>query len=181
MGKKRRTTSQEELKLFQREMGDATPIAYDKAEPYKVGRKPYPLPPAQTLDEDMFDGQGSDLETADELYYVKPGVQTRRFHELQRGRIPPQETLDLHGMRVPEARAILSRFLAYATERKYSVVRIIHGKGAPSAGRQPVLKQLINRGLRQRNEVLAFCSAPAFDGGTGAVYVLLSRKQRSGE
>ncbi|HCB12862.1 MAG TPA: DNA mismatch repair protein MutS, partial [Gammaproteobacteria bacterium] len=27
----------------------------------------------------------------------------------------------------------------------------------------------------QRDEVLAFCSAPAMDGGTGAVYVLLRR------
>ena len=41
---------------------------------------------------------------------------------------------------------------------------------------QPILKQKVNQWLRQRAEVLAFCSAPRFDGGTGAVYVLLSRK-----
>ncbi len=181
MRKKRHTTSQEERVLFQREMGDATPLEHDKAEPYKAGRKPYPLPPVQTLREEIFDGRDNNLETADELLFLRPGVQNRRFHALRKGRIPPQETLDLHGMRVVEARAILGRFLEYAMQQRHSVVHIIHGKGSRSEGRQPVLKQLVNQGLRQRQEVLAFCSAPDFDGGTGAVYVLLSRKNRSGD
>ena len=35
------------------------------------------------------------------------------------------------------------------------------------------LKGKVNHWLMQRDEVLAFCSAPRTDGGTGAVYVLL--------
>jgi DNA-nicking Smr family endonuclease len=38
-----------------------------------------------------------------------------------------------------------------------------------------VLKQKVNDWLRQKNEVLAFCSARPNDGGSGAVYVLLKR------
>ncbi|MHB8428784.1 MAG: Smr/MutS family protein, partial [Acidiferrobacterales bacterium] len=37
------------------------------------------------------------------------------------------------------------------------------------------LKGKVNSWLRQKDEVLAFCSAPRQDGGTGAVYVLLRR------
>jgi DNA-nicking Smr family endonuclease len=54
-------------------------------------------------------------------------------------------------------------------------VRIIHGKGHGSHQKRPVLKQYVNHWLRQRDEVLAFCSARQVDGGTGAVYVLLKR------
>jgi DNA-nicking Smr family endonuclease len=38
-----------------------------------------------------------------------------------------------------------------------------------------VLKNKLNAWLRQRDDVLAFCSAPAHDGGSGAAYVLLRR------
>ena len=55
---------------------------------------------------------------------------------------------------------------------------IIHGKGQGSKDQQPILKQKTNQWLRQRDEVLAFCSAPRWNGGTGATYVLLSRKHR---
>jgi DNA-nicking Smr family endonuclease len=37
-----------------------------------------------------------------------------------------------------------------------------------------VLKNVVDRVLRQRADVLAFHSAPAAQGGTGAVLVLLS-------
>ncbi|MEE9156926.1 MAG: Smr/MutS family protein, partial [Gammaproteobacteria bacterium] len=40
----------------------------------------------------------------------------------------------------------------------------------------PVLKNKLNNWLRQRDEVLAFCSTRPVDGGTGAVYVLLKRR-----
>ena len=52
-------------------------------------------------------------------------------------------------------------------------VRIVHGKGRYSAEGVPVLKNLVDRLLRQRGDVLAFHSAPAAQGGTGAVLVLL--------
>ena len=42
----------------------------------------------------------------------------------------------------------------------------------------PVLKNLVDRMLRQRADVLAFHSAPTAQGGTGAVLVLLARRRR---
>ena len=54
-------------------------------------------------------------------------------------------------------------------------VRIVHGKGLSSEGKLPVLKVKVNSWLRQKDDVLAFCSARPQDGGTGAVYVLLKK------
>jgi DNA-nicking Smr family endonuclease len=53
-------------------------------------------------------------------------------------------------------------------------VRVIHGKGLGSGHRGPVLKSAVNRWLRRHAAVAAFCSARRIDGGTGALYVLLS-------
>jgi DNA-nicking Smr family endonuclease len=38
----------------------------------------------------------------------------------------------------------------------------------------PTIKNLVDRVLRQRSDVLAFHSAPAAAGGTGAVLVLIT-------
>jgi len=54
-------------------------------------------------------------------------------------------------------------------------VKIIHGKGLRSRAQGPVLKRLVDGLLRRRGDVLAFASAPAAEGGTGAVIVLLRR------
>jgi DNA-nicking Smr family endonuclease len=54
-------------------------------------------------------------------------------------------------------------------------VRIVHGKGLHSDSGVPVLKNLVDRILRQRADVLAYHSAPAAQGGHGAVLVLLKR------
>ena len=67
-------------------------------------------------------------------------------------------------------------FMQECRQFGYRHVIIIHGKGYRSQGR-PVIKPMVNRWLRQDDEVLAFCSARPKDGGTGAVYVLL-RKTR---
>jgi DNA-nicking Smr family endonuclease len=52
-------------------------------------------------------------------------------------------------------------------------VRVIHGKGHRSGARGPVIKTAVDLWLRRHIDVVAFASARAIDGGTGAVYVLL--------
>lgn len=164
--------------LFQQEMDGAVRHEHDKTAPYRPKLKPLPLPPNPAVTGDGLEDGFADLniETGEELEFVRPGIQQRLFQELRRGRIPPEDMLDLHGLRVLEARQALAGFLAHALRHRLRVVQIIHGKGYRSEDRQPILKQKINQWLRQRDEVLAFCSAPRFDGGTGAAYVLLSRK-----
>lgn len=164
--------------LFQQEMDGAVRLEHDRASPFKPKLRPQPLPPNPKVTGDQPDDVFVDiqLETGEVLEFIRPGVQRRLFRELRRGRLAPEDMLDLHGLRVAEARRALAGFLAHAMRHRLRVVQIIHGKGSRSEGQQPVLKQKINQWLRQREEILAFCSAPRFDGGTGAAYVLLSRK-----
>jgi len=175
-------SADDEATLFREAMASAIQHQHDKMEPFRKRRRPFPLPPRPEVtgrpEEETF--ADLNIETPDELIFMRPGVQQRLFQELRRGHLPPQESLDLHGLRVAEARAVLADFLAYARHHRLRVIHIIHGKGYGSEGRQPVLKQKVYQWLQQRREVLAFCSAPRFDGGLGAVYVLLSRKAEIG-
>ena len=177
MGKPPDNTDDQDDDTFRAAMEGVEPIADQRAEPYRKRRRPEPLN-LPVGDEE--DGDFADLaiETGDFLEFRRPGIQHRVFHDLQRGLIEAQDSLDLHGMRVREAKPALARFLSASLARGRRCVRIIHGKGQRSDGQQPVLKQKTNQWLRQREEILAFVSAPRWDGGTGAVYVLLSGKHR---
>lgn len=180
MGEKKKHSKkrEEEASLFHESMGDVTPLRHDKTEPFRPPRRPEPLPPEPEYHKKELEETFADLEleTPEELLFVRPGLQQRVIRELRRGRIRPEMEIDLHGLRVKQARLAIARFLKQARERHLRCVRIIHGKGRGASASQPVLKQKTNQWLRQPREVLAFCSAPPFDGGTGATYVLLSRK-----
>jgi DNA-nicking Smr family endonuclease len=97
------------------------------------------------------------------------------LRRLRRGQYAIRDEIDLHGMTQDEARAALGAFLAEAMLHDRRCVRVIHGKGRGSGHRGPVLKSAVNRWLRRHAAVAAFCSARRNDGGTGALYVLLSR------
>jgi DNA-nicking Smr family endonuclease len=53
-------------------------------------------------------------------------------------------------------------------------VRVVHGKGLRSGPGGPVLKPIVHRWLRKVENVAAFAAARPADGGSGAVYVLLT-------
>ena len=63
-----------------------------------------------------------------------------------------------------------------ARAQELGCVRIVHGMGLHSESGVPVLKNLVDRMLRQRADVLAFHSAPQAQGGNGAVLVLLKKR-----
>ncbi len=119
--------------------------------------------------------ESMELETGDELSYRRPGVSAAVFRNLRRGQLAIKAEIDLHGMTSDQARQELRTFLAESVNTRIQCVRVVHGKGLRSGPRGPVLKISVNRWLRQWDDVLAFVSAPARDGGTGAVYVLLRR------
>jgi DNA-nicking Smr family endonuclease len=110
---------------------------------------------------------------ADPLSFRRPGVREQTLRNLRRGRYPVEDELDLHGMSQAAARDQLAEFVAASSHAGLRCVRIVHGKGYRSGARGPVLKIAVNTWLRRHADVLAFTSARAIDGGTGAVYVLL--------
>ena len=161
--------------LFRDAMKGVRPLkAGNRAQPEP--RKPPPRPLQHEADEqealrEMRDGPLPDV--GEELLYRGEGIQDTAFRRLRRGAYRIDAELDLHGLRADAAKLEIVRFLAEALDRRWRVVRIIHGKGLRSKGDGPVLKQRLDGWLRSRNDVLAFCSARREHGGTGAVYVLL--------
>jgi DNA-nicking Smr family endonuclease len=115
----------------------------------------------------------SGITGGDALAFQRPGVRTQVVRRLRRGLIPIEDELDLHGLSQTAAREQLAEFLEYSRTAGRRCVRIIHGKGYRSGARGPVLKMAVDLWLRRHLDVMAFTSARAIDGGTGAVYVLL--------
>lgn len=165
----------DEARLLQEAFKDVKPLEERRPEPFRRRLPPRPLNlPVGDEEQAPPDGLSEhEIETGEVLDFARPGVQRRLMHDLRRGYLEIGAELDLHGLTVRDARGNLDRFLAACQERGVRCARIIHGKGYGSKERQPVLKRKLNLWLRQREEVLAFTSAPRHDGGTGAAYVLL--------
>ena len=147
--------------------------------------RPRPKPAARMAERDELAARSefqrglddlSALAAGDVLSYRRETLPVPVFQRLKRGRFSAQDELDLHGATMAQAELLLRQFLAEAHAHEYGCVRIIHGKGRREEGGLPILKNLVDRLLRQRGDVLAFHSAPAAQGGTGAVLLLLARR-----
>lgn len=165
---------------FEAHIGKVRPVKQDRIAPHRVKRKPVPEQSRRdtkavlaSLLSDEY--EPADVETGEELFYVRPGLQHSVIRKLRRGQYAIEAELDLHGCTVPQAREKLDAFLRNARGLGKRCVRVVHGKGKTSEGKLPVLKGKVNVWLRQKDDVMAFCSAIPRDGGSGAVYVLLRR------
>ena len=114
-----------------------------------------------------------DAEIEDDATFIRPGLPRDILRKLRRTHWVIQDDLDLHGLTGDEAAAETAAFLSECKRRGLRCVRIVHGKGLRSVGREPVLKRRIRRLLTRRDEVLAFVEPRAVHGGGGAVVVLL--------
>jgi len=166
--------------LFRDAVGDVKPVSNDRRAPDPPKKRPIARS-AQRDDkavmEELLDdfSENELLETGEHLAWSAPGLQKSVLRKLKSGKFAIQAELDLHGHTRQEAKRELQQFIHACRERDYRCMRIIHGRGRKTADREPVLKRAIDGWLRQPRQVLAFCSAPDNDGGTGAVYVLLRK------
>jgi len=172
----------DDRELFRRQMADVVRQRSGDAAPPRRPR-PAPVPRQRQREEravldELARGvmDEAELETGDELLYYQPGVQRRLVTKLRRGGFAVTAELDLHGCTVPRAHHLLNEFLAALDRQRQTCVRIVHGKGLRSPNRRPVLKNKVALWLARRRDVLAYCSAPAHDGGLGAIYVLLKKR-----
>jgi DNA-nicking Smr family endonuclease len=169
-----------ERNVFREAVGDTVPLGPTG----RVDPAPTPVPPvarqfledeSRALAESISDEIDVErlLDTDEALSYRRPEVGLDVVRRLRRGHWVIQGQLDLHGLRVDEAREALAVYLADCIRREIRCVRIVHGKGLGSINREPVLKGKVLRWLTQRTEVLAFCQAGPYDGGSGALVALL--------
>jgi len=107
------------------------------------------------------------METGEELLFVRPGVSRQTLRKMRKGHWVVEAQVDLHGLDRHQAHAETEEFLRKAKKRGLRCVRIVHGKGLG------VLKSALRRWLPMKDEVLAFTQAPATQGGSGALLVLL--------
>lgn len=171
---------EDDAALFRSAIGPVKPLADAPPAP---PRKAPPKPRARMAERDEIDARTEfqrgldemELQAGDALSYRREQLPSRVFQRLKRGQFSAQDELDLHGATALQAEGLLRQFLKEAHDHDFGCVRIVHGKGLQSPDNAPVLKNLVDRLLRQRNDVLAFHSAPPAQGGTGAVLVLLKR------
>ena len=130
---------------------------------------------AAALAESISDELESDvvLDADEDASWRREGIAPDVIRKLRRAHWIVQSELDLHGARVGEAREMLGHFLRESIKHRLRCVRVVHGKGHGSIGKQPVLKGKVRGWLMQKDEVLAFCQARECDGGGGALIVLL--------
>ncbi len=173
-------TIDEDSKFFRKIVGEVRPVTNDRD-----NSRPQPARPVPTFsrqDEAVvvnelldFSPEQLEVESGEEIRWAKPGLQAKVQRRLRQGRYSVADVLDLHHMRTAEAQTAIVEFIEHARQDQKTCVRIIHGKGLRSRI-QPKLKTLTAKLLRRMPGVLAYCSARPVDGGTGAVYVLLSRR-----
>jgi DNA-nicking Smr family endonuclease len=173
--------------LFGQAMQEVVPLEQQGA--FMVPEKPRRWAPVFPDKEDwetlcalmeLVEGKGQfDLSLTDEyLEGQVPHLDPRVVQALKAGALPVQDYCDLHGLSVEEAEVRLKDFLAQAAQRSYRTVLVVHGRGRNSPDNLPVLKGRLEGWLtmkRFRRQVLAFASAQPYDGGTGALYLLLRR------
>jgi DNA-nicking Smr family endonuclease len=168
----------EEARVFRAAVSDVTPLPVRAhpphgdalAAPRRRTKRHAPFVEPESLGDAVTDEAPS---AADPLSFRRPGVRDQTLRHLRRGRYPVEDELDLHGSSQAAARDQLAEFITSSRQAGLRCVRVVHGKGYRSGARGPVLKIAVNTWLRRHADVLAFTSARAIDGGTGAVYVLL--------
>jgi DNA-nicking Smr family endonuclease len=157
----RRTTSDDERKLFERTFREGRPI---KAVTSKAPAKKKAASSGPS------------------------GVNGATQDRLRRGLIEPDARIDLHGMTQQAAHRTLFTWLAAAHRNGHRLVLLITGKGNPKNEENApwmmsphgVLKQMVPRWLNEPELaalIASVHSAHAKHGGDGALYVYLRKKR----
>jgi len=159
--------SQKDMEIFRHTVDNIRILKDSRCSP-PISVIPHEISPPETVCGD------------EEIAFFRPGIQKKRLQQLKKSHVSNNTTLDLHGMTQEEAHQAIIHFIEKQLAEKQQTLLIIHGKGKNSPTTQPAtLKNLTNHLLRQLDPVLAFCSAQPYDGGTGALYVLLRATRNS--
>lgn len=176
--KNKHLSSDKDSQLFREFVGDTKPLVSDEQYSFEGKPKPKPIKKVFNLKENLHDvvfQEADNIQATDSLFFSRDGLQHKTIKKLKRGAFAIDEKIDLHGLNKQEAQLLLYEFLTEQASQHRRCLLIVHGKGMGSLNSRPVLKNLVFKLLKNEPSVLAFTSAQARDGGTGAVYVLLRK------
>lgn len=157
-----------------------------KPKPKPTKRPAYRLPdftmgqasPVSKLPHDLRPGLSEELQNA------PLRMDKKSYTKMKRGKLVPEDRIDLHGMTLDRAHPALNRFILGAHARGLRLVLVITGKGktkeddGPIPTRRGVLKHNVPQWLSMpplNAAVLQVAQANIKHGGTGAYYVYLRR------
>ncbi len=183
-------TQPTDAEIFLKAVGDVKPLRGPQKivtrYPDPSVRPAHPAPneelEAMTHLWELVHGSGDmDITFSDE--YIEGSVRgfdRKLMRRLRKGEFPVQDYLDLHGLTKRDAELRVRDFLLQSYGMGLRCVLVIHGRGLNSEDHIPILKERIPIWLSRgpvRKLVLAFSTARPYDGGTGAIYVLLRKKK----
>jgi DNA-nicking Smr family endonuclease len=113
---------------------------------------------------------------------AREGIDKNQRRRMDRGDIPIEDRIDLHGLTRDEASTVLEHFIEKAYSEGKRMLLVITGKGYKSKYNKSVLKQELPHWLNRANlhgKILRFSTAQPKHGGDGAYYILLKRKRNN--
>ncbi|MGN6581084.1 MAG: Smr/MutS family protein [Bordetella sp.] len=179
-----RAAPEQDIDAFRKAVQSATPIKTRN----QIERRPAALPASPAVearrmhatgekpdraDAGISDGGVAHLLSENGTAYVRADAAPDTARKLKQGHWRAGAELDLHGLRVEQARHAVISFLDECLGQGVRCLRIVHGKGYGSEGMNPVLKDKVRAWLAQKPEVLAFSEATPREGGSGALLVLM--------
>lgn len=181
-----RTDPAKEQTIFEEAMADVVRLAHNTCDEPPTPKLPSIDTDCKTeseilrqLEQLVRTGKGFVVADTDE-YIEGTGYRINRSvaERLHRGEFSIQGHIDLHGLRVEDARDVFEDFLEKSIAEGKRMVLVIHGRGLSSPAK-PILKTNVFKWLTTgpwRKWVMAFASARLCDGGAGATYVLLRKR-----
>jgi DNA-nicking Smr family endonuclease len=182
--------AEEDERLFREAMAGVEPLAspHKRVVPLpRVDARPAHPAPDEDLEamihlSELVSGSAElDITYSDEyLEGCVHGFNPRLMQQLKRGQFPIQDFIDLHGLTKQEAQVRVRDFVLKSYHSGLRCILVVHGRGLNSENHIPVLKERLPLWLTRgpaRKIVLAFSTAKPYDGGTGALYILLKKKR----
>ncbi|WP_178139286.1 Smr/MutS family protein [Desulfovibrio litoralis] len=110
------------------------------------------------------------------------GLDPLVIEKLKAGSYSYEANLDLHGQTTEQAYRSLIYFIQNSYQRNLRTLIVVTGRGLNSPNGISVLRERIQTWLTKdpfKRVVLGFCTAQAYDGGTGALYILLRKYKKT--
>ena len=105
------------------------------------------------------------------------GIDRTSARRMQRGQVPIEDRLDLHGLSQEQAQKEVKAFIGSAVQKNFRHVLIITGKGRDGHG---ILREKVPEWLKDAPlcyHLNAISYAQPKDGGKGALYIRLKRQR----